>query len=786
MITQEQIISSGSWIWSSGAENTLPDSYGAFRRKFDLQKLPEKLFICIAADSDFSLYVNGSIVPGNQFSDYPHSKSYTCFDVTSLVRQGSNCIAVLVHYIGDDFLRDIKGYPGLWAVIHDGREILETTSSGWLCRPAPGFRSGEQIKFTVQLGFCATFDAREEDADSWIFEDYDDSNWQHAQDVTEDYDRTLTERPLPCLTDRPYQPAELVQTGFLFRLPEQAETPSAQMYSDYLREMPITDVLDPGLLDTYIQHFEVYSVLQKCVFLPDGSGLPFKFRAPEDKTANGYYVIVDLGRETTGFIGFDVSCSAGTVIDYALGEHLNSGKVRSRIGNRNLSDRYICREGVNRFQLRTRRCAGRYLELHFTEAQNPPEIRFAGVAEQSYPLENETVFSCPDPLRMRTYSIAVDTLKNCMHEHYEDCPWREQALYAYDSRNQALYGYHVWGNYRFAEVSFDLLAKSMRPDGFLALTAPGEFYITIPNFCLAWISEVYEYYWYSGDPGLFIRNAQVVRQLLDNILAKRTANGLYTPGKGKGIWNFTEWVNGLSSGEAEEQAPFNIYLYEALLKADKLFRITGIEAPDYAEKARELGRIIEEKFYLAAQKCYASVTGNDAGKLLHEHTQALMLFNDLVPQEKISGVLENIREKRLIACTYSSMPFLIRALMRIGETQDYAAQRVSEAFDRLTLLDSTTLWENPPEDATCAGAESHCHGWSSLPVYFAKRYILGVKPLEAGFKKFTVTPWCGELLRASGEIPTPCGNIKVSWKQNGDRIDLQVDHPAELQYVPTV
>ena len=57
---------------------------------------------------------------------------------------------------------------------------------------------------------------------------------------------------------------------------------------------------------------------------------------------------------------------------------------------------------------------------------------------------------------------------------------------------------------------------------------------------------------------------------------------------------------------------------------------------------------------------------------------------------------------------------------------------------------------------------------------------------EAGFKKFTVTPWCGELLRASGEIPTPCGNIKVSWKRNGDRIDLQVDHPAELQYVPTV
>ena len=49
MITQEQIISSGSWIWNSGAGNTLPDSYGAFRRKFDVRELPEKLFIqCIS------------------------------------------------------------------------------------------------------------------------------------------------------------------------------------------------------------------------------------------------------------------------------------------------------------------------------------------------------------------------------------------------------------------------------------------------------------------------------------------------------------------------------------------------------------------------------------------------------------------------------------------------------------------------------------------------------------------------------------------------------------------
>ena len=69
-----------------------------------------------------------------------------------------------------------------------------------------------------------------------------------------------------------------------------------------------------------------------------------------------------------------------------------------------------------------------------------------------------------------------------MHEHYEDCPWREQALYAYDSRNQMLYGYYVWGNYDFAATSLDLLGRGIRSDGMLELCAPAKAWITIPSF----------------------------------------------------------------------------------------------------------------------------------------------------------------------------------------------------------------------------------------------------------------------------------------------------------------
>lgn len=777
---EQELTGKGSWIWLDGKDCS-PDSYAAFRRKINISG-KQKVFAAVSADSNFQLYVNGKAVPGNQFSDYPQEKTFTNFDITPYTAEGINTIAIAVYFCGEDSFCYRKGYPGLWAVIHDGENVTDATSEDWLTAPLPGFRSGDMIKFTLQLGFNSNFDARIPGACSWMMPDFDDSGWQHAADVTGLFGRTLSERPLPCLTDCGFAPAVPVQYGYLIRH-DKSGTPSEQMWNDALQSKLFDEIISPELTGTYIQQFEVYSVTEKCVFMPDGSGLPFKFRKPDGGPANGYYIIIDTGRETAGFTGFKVRCSEGTVIDYALGEHLDSGRTRAKIANRHMSDRYICKEGINEFIMSLRRCAGRYLELHFTETRYPPEIIFAGVAEQLYPLEPQTAFSCPDRLRMQTNKIAVSTLVNCMHEHYEDCPWREQALYAYDSRNQALYGYYVWGNYRFAGVSFDLIGKSMRADGFLSITSPGNCPITIPMFSFAWVSEIYELYRHSGSLEHFRNNAQVMRQLLDHALGMRTSGGLYTPGNAEGIWNFAEWVEGLSSCTDEETAPYNIYLYEALMQADEMFEAAGIAAPGYAEKAAELGKLIEEKFYLPEYGCYASANGKDKTALLHEHTQALMLFNGLVPEHKAGRLLEEIIKGSFIKCSFSSMPFLIRALMRYGrKMQDYAEKRVSDAFDSLTLTGATTLWEFPP-DALGESAASLCHGWSSLPVYFNKRYILGVELLEPGFKKFTVKPYCGTLSEASGEVPTPYGNIKVSWKKTDSGIDLDVSYPEGITYI---
>ena len=91
------------------------------------------------------------------------------------------------------------------------------------------------------------------------------------------------------------------------------------------------------------------------------------------------------------------------------------------------------------------------------------------------------------------------------------------------------------------------------------------------------------------------------------------------------------------------------------------------------------------------------------------------------------------------------------------------------------------MWETQSgaDDLDLAG--SLCHGWSSLPVYYQGKMLLGTVPLQPGFKVFLVKPYADKYTKCvSGTIPTPAGDIKVSWQCRGNGIALAVDAPEEL------
>jgi hypothetical protein len=106
-----------------------------------------------------------------------------------------------------------------------------------------------------------------------------------------------------------------------------------------------------------------------------------------------------------------------------------------------------------------------------------------------------------------------------------------------------------------------------------------------------------------------------------------------------------------------------------------------------------------------------------------------------------------------------------------------------------------TMWENidaatgKPDDVI----PSWNHGWSSGAAPALTTHVLGVKPVAPGFAKFTVVPHPGDLQWAKGDIPTPRGTIKVSWRLVAGkpvvtvvapRGTVWVNNPAPKKVVP--
>lgn len=725
-----------NWIWS---RDRIPENqHVCFRTVF---KGGSGNMLHISADSDFVAFLNGVKVGQGQFSDWPEEKTYSSFDVSSALLPGRNVLAVLAYYRGRGFSTYAPGAPGLIAELGDA-----ASGPHWRCRPHPAFTSGEIAVTTGQLGFCAAFDARQEDA--WCEPDYDDSHWEFACEVES---RTLAPRPVPSLCYLPPVPGKCVMQGQLFRRREE-ETFAASMAADFLLTLPAA---------------EAFGALSE--------------------NANGYFAIVDLGAAYAGLLNVRLSAPAGTVCDLSVGEHLDDGRIRSKIGYRNFADRYICREGKNEFEFPFRRVAGRYVGIHITNVNSGSvTLNYLGIAPTEVSLPQSAEFVTPDRLFNRRYQVAVRTMTLCMHEHYEDCPWREQALYAYDSRNQALYGYYRWGNYRFARASIDLLGRDLRPDGLLQLCAPCRIELTIPAFSFVWVSEIAEYELHSGDLTLFDRYCGQIETMLQAVLPRYDAsNGLFTLPDQKFHWHFYEWTPGLDGipfgTRTGIHAGFNLYFYEMIGSYLTMLERRGRSNETFSRIRRDLGHAIHRQFWDEENQAYATCLHDGKRQGFHEHIQALALYNRIVPEAQVPMLLATLQSRTLASIAFNALCYLIRALMRCSpESRQEASARLTAAFEPLILAGASTLWETAQGAADFNGAGSLCHAWSSTDVYFAHAEVLGVKPLAPGFTRFAIAPYPNGLQEAKGTISTPHGSIQVEWCKRDYGLEYHATGPAHL------
>jgi hypothetical protein len=58
------------------------------------------------------------------------------------------------------------------------------------------------------------------------------------------------------------------------------------------------------------------------------------------------------------------------------------------------------------------------------------------------------------------------------------------------------------------------------------------------------------------------------------------------------------------------------------------------------------------------------------------------------------------------------------------------------------------------------------HAWGAAPANLLPRFVLGVQPLEGGWRRAIIRPCPGDLVSARGKVPTPKGPILVDWQND--------------------
>ena len=770
---QEDIHAGASWIWAD--DNTeMVNQYAEFRRVWSFAYVAGvSCRLLIAADKDYVVWCNGHFVACGQYSDYPNDKTYDQLDLGPYVRIGENVLAVLVYCDAEDSSTYRKGLPGLWYLLRCGDTVL-VSDDKTLTRRSPSYLSGPIPRITHQLSFTYRFDARADDR--WQLPGYQaDSAWQPSivtRRRIEGQETTLRPRPISKLEIKERVPVTIVAQGRFIRTETDGVSVARQMQTDFLSPLlPAELFTEPAA---------------RC--LPAERGIRL---VPAAGDQTGCYLVLDLGREEAGLFDLDLDAAAGTVLDIGYGQHLDDLRVRSSVGGRNFANRYICGMGRQHFTHYTTRLGGRYIQLHISSITGPVTLYYAGLRPTDYPVVIRGAFSCPNTLWNQIYHVGIRTLHLCMHEHYEDTPWREQALYSMDSRNEALCGYTCFGEYDFPEASLDLLGQGLREDGQLELCAPARIPITIPSFSLAWILELDDHLLYSGRLEPARRALPRVQAMLD-VYRTCWKDGLLVSPRGAPYWHFYEWADGLDGQLGKHglttdrwDAPLNAFYVLALDAAARLFQSVGEErqASAYASDAQAIRQAIGERFWDDREQAFRTYIGPGCAPHFAKLTQALILCAGACPAERASPLRRRLTEQdgRMVETTLSHSFYAFEALLQEPELYgSYVFGKIERDWGSMLYRGATSFWETIKGADDFAKAGSLCHGWSAIPVYFYQTYLLGVKPLEPGFRRFSLTPLGSVLDKASGTIPTPHGAIEVSWHKEQGAVSCQVTHPDGL------
>ncbi|MDD4192928.1 MAG: family 78 glycoside hydrolase catalytic domain [Mangrovibacterium sp.] len=526
------------------------------------------------------------------------------------------------------------------------------------------------------------------------------------------------------------------------------------------------------------------------------------------RSLSGSATFVDFGKDAFGRLRVRLNGKAGgDTVTIHLGEALKDGRIDAAPGGtvRYCSYRLVLKAGWNTYVIAIKPdkrntgpraikmpgYIGEVTPFRYCELEGYKEITAVqDIIRETvfYPFdETESSFTSSDTVLNQVWELCKYSIKATSFMGIYVDGDRERIPYEADAYINQLGHYGVAREYSMARYSHEYLVHHA--------TWPTEW--ILQSVLMAWND-----YLYTGNKESLLAfyqdlQAKTLTALADEAGFISTRSGKVTPEVLESIHlkddlkDIVDWpqsgILGLGKKEPGETDGFvfqdvntvvNAYHYQALKIMSEIADVLGKpeESKRYSVQAENLKKAFNSILLDKKRGIYVDGIGTGHASL---HANMFPLAFGLAPAKNIRAVNAFIRSRGMACSVYGSQ-FLMDAVYD-GNNGDYGLELLTSVSERswynMIRAGSTIsmeAWDNkykPNQDWN--------HAWGAAPANIIPRKLMGIEPLEPGFRKIRIKPQPGELKHAEIKHPTIRGDVLVSFDNDPDRpFRLKVTIPA--------
>ncbi len=357
----------------------------------------------------------------------------------------------------------------------------------------------------------------------------------------------------------------------------------------------------------------------------------------------------------------------------------------------------------------------------------------------------------------------------------------------------------------------------------------------IPMWTFLWIWNVWEYYLITADRAALTELYPAVRECLERCLRFLSPRGLLNI---PDVWNLVDW-SAMDLTRDGEVTSSNALLVESLRRAALMAKelatiyshssvpldVTSLEHDvlRYHDIADRLVAAINTYCWSEKHNAYVDTVRDEQAYSYHqalaveyglhldererflartrisEQTNTLILLCNCAPADRVERILpliEAAKYGKFISSFPDAAPlfppddivpvgspwflfFTLETLLKRHEVETVITL-IREQWGRMLAQGATTFWETFPNLQATHWSRSLCHGWSAAPAYFLSTQVLGIQLTAPGYSHVRIAPHTSNLSWAKGTVPTPQGDIYVSWTRQGEALEITLDVPTNI------